>query len=63
MVGKEQGISGRERKTSICREEEEAWGGVAAEKEMWKHTRKQHKQGEARVLVGDGFETTSIENA
>lgn len=44
MVGgeKEMGIGGRERKTSLCRGEEEAGGG-GAEKEIWKHRRKQHK--------------------
>lgn len=42
MVGgeKEMGIGRRERKTSG---EEEAGGGGGAEKEIWKHRRKQHK--------------------
>lgn len=45
MVGgeKEMGIGRRERKTSLCRGEEEAGGGGGAEKEIWKHRRKQDK--------------------
>lgn len=53
MVGgekKDTGIGGRERKTSLCRGEEEAGGGV--EKEIWKDRRKPHKQEESRVLAG-----------
>lgn len=54
-VGREQGISGRESKTSLCWEEEEGGGGVGAEKEIWKQRRKQHMQEEARALVGVDF--------
>lgn len=50
---KKKQIGRRERKTSLCRGEEEAGGGgVGAEKETWKHRRKQHKKEESRVLVG-----------